>query len=311
MVKQHELVTAAQDAARMVAQVRDDPAARIRLAADTYALRGVNRPYRPYRRAVVAFMRWQQARGVLNAVDAEAPGSPWWRAVNEDLLRDTLEAKLLVEREDFVVSRPTVQHWVDFFRAPSTRSWYLAHNASVVDGYLAHSELATREASAERFFMNVVLVRVLYAHALVIDADLALGRFAFFAKVVGPPRARGPQALLSMKDVLPVSYPIDGVTIEEIIASENRVFRMVDFGVIATRADALYAASARALGEPRLLGLINDGTPAYAWPAEQRHVWIPQRKHAWLDFLTRPRLRRQRLAAAPKTRRGLASSVRP
>ena len=178
------------------------PTARIRLAADTYALRGLSRPYRPYRRAVVAFMRWQQARGVLNALDAQAPGSPWWRAVNEDLLRDTLEAKLLVEREEAVPSRPTVQHWVDFFRAPSARSWYLAHNASVVSGY--SSIVAGRvEKLAERFFMNVVLVRVLYAHALVLDADLALGRFAFLGRLVGHPRARGPQALLSMKNILP------------------------------------------------------------------------------------------------------------
>ena len=95
-------MSAARDAEQMVAEVRDDPEARIRLAADSYALRGVGRPYRPYRRAVVAFMRWQQARGVLNALDADAPGSPWWRSVNEDLLRDTLEAKLLVEREDVV-----------------------------------------------------------------------------------------------------------------------------------------------------------------------------------------------------------------
>lgn len=275
----------------MVAQVRDDPAARIRLAADTYALRNVRRPFRPYRRAVVAFMRWQQARGVLNALDAEVPGSPWWRAVNEDLLRDALEARLLVEREDVVPSRPTVQHWVDFFRSPSARSWYLAHNASVVAGYLAHAELAAREALAERFFMNVVLVRVLYAHALVIDADLALGRFSFVAKLVGHPRARGPQTLLSMKDVLPVSYPIDGVTIEEIMASENRMFRMVDFGVIAPRAEALYGMSARVLGEPRLLDLLDEGGPAYAWPADQRHVWRPARTpwlHRLVNVLTRP-----------------------
>ena len=45
------------------------------------------RRYRPYRRAVVAFMRWQQARGVLNPLDDDirARGSRWWRAVNEDL----------------------------------------------------------------------------------------------------------------------------------------------------------------------------------------------------------------------------------
>ena len=285
-------MSAAHDAERMVAEVRDDPTARIRLAADTYALRGVSRPYRPYRRAVVAFMRWQQARGVLNALDSDAPGSPWWRAVNDDLLRDTLEAKLLVEREDGEPSRPNVQHWVDFFRAPSARSWYLAHNASVVGGYLTHSDLAALESRAERFFMNVVLVRVLFAHALVLDADLALGRFAFVARLIGHPRARGPQALLSMKDVLPVSYPIDEVEVEELIESENKVFRMVDYGVIAPRVDALYAASAQALGEPRLLDLVRDGAPAYEWPAELRDVWEPPssgRIRIVVGLATRPR----------------------
>lgn len=285
-------MTAAHDAKQMVAQVRDDPTARIRLAADTYALRDARRPFRPYRRAVVAFMRWQQARGMLNALDADAPGSRWWRAVNEDLLRDALEAKLLVEREDDSASRSTVRLWVDFFRAPSSRSWYQAHNASVVAGYLAHADLAEREGLAERFFMNVVLVRVLYAHALVLDANLALGRFAFVAKLVGHPRARGPQALLSMKDVLPVGYPIVDMTIELIIDSENRMFRMVDFGVIAPRSAALYAMSADALDEPRLLGLVDDGGPAYAWPADRRQVWRPARTprlHRAVALLTRPR----------------------
>ena len=61
----------------------------------------------------------------------------------------------------------------------------LAHNASVVGGYLAHRWLAAFETDAERFFMNVVLVRVLYAHALVLDAGLALGRFSFLGRVFG------------------------------------------------------------------------------------------------------------------------------
>jgi len=32
-------------------------------------------------------------------------------------------------------------------------------------------------------------------------------------------------------------------------------------------------ASAAELGEPRLLDLIRDGNPIYAWPLEERHVW--------------------------------------
>jgi hypothetical protein len=118
---------AADEAAQMVADVRDDPAGRIRLAAGTYAFRRGGRQYRPYRRAVVAFMRWQQARGVLNSLDDDIPGSPWWRAVNQDLLRDTLEAKLLIQRGGGAPSRPSVAHWVSFFNTPSARCTLLPH----------------------------------------------------------------------------------------------------------------------------------------------------------------------------------------
>lgn len=285
-------LSAAEEAAWMVADVRDDPAGRIRLAADTYSLGRGSRRYRPYRRAVVAFMRWQLARGVLNPTVGERPGSPWWRAVNEDLLRDALEAKLLVERGGGHPSSPSVERWLDFFTAPSAQAWYAAHNSSVVAGYLAHSALAVRELPAERFFMNVVLARVLYAHALVLDGGLALGRISFLARLIGHPRARGPQALLSMKDVLPDQYPIRGVGVREIIGLEGKFGRMMDYGVIVSRVDALYAASARALNEPRLLDLVVDGAPAYAWPADQRDVWRPRSQRpftALLGFLTRPR----------------------
>ena len=189
-------LSAADFAAQLVAEARDDAAARIRLAAATYAFRRGGRRYRPYGRAVAAFMGWQRVRGVLAPLDAEAPGSPWWRAVNEDLLRDTIEGRLLVQRAEGYAhaSRPAVARWVEFFNAPSAQSWYGAHNASVVAGYLAHSDLAAQESPVERFFMNVVLVRVLYAHALVLDGGLALGRLSFLARLIGHPRARGPQA---------------------------------------------------------------------------------------------------------------------
>ena len=82
------------------------------------------------RRAVVAFMRWQQGRGVLNSLDDDMPGSPWWRAVNENLLRDTVEAKLIVQRGEGQPSWPSVAGWVNFFNAPSAQSWYGAHNGA-------------------------------------------------------------------------------------------------------------------------------------------------------------------------------------
>ena len=37
----------------------------------------------------------------------------------------------------------------------------------------------------------------------------------------------------------------------------------------------LYEWSARELAEPRVLELVREGSPIYAWPFEQRHVWDP------------------------------------
>jgi hypothetical protein len=69
-----------------------------------------------------------------------------------------------------------------------------AHNASIVAGYLAHRGLARRELPLERFFMDVALVRVLFAHALLTAPRLALGPLGPAGRLLGDPRWRGPAA---------------------------------------------------------------------------------------------------------------------
>ncbi len=71
---------------------------------------------------------------------------------------------------------------------PTGRSWYRAHNASIVSAYLENRDLAELESMPERFFLNVALLRVLYAHALSAAPRLALGRFAPLGRVLGDPR---------------------------------------------------------------------------------------------------------------------------
>jgi hypothetical protein len=284
-------MSAAARAERLVADVRDDPARRIELAYRTYVFESAPRRYEPYAQSVVAFMRWQLGRGVLNGLDDASPGSPWWRSVNEDLLRDTCEARLLLGTDD-EPSRPTVARWVRFFEAPSIQSWYAAHNGSVVAGYLAHRDLADAETAAERFFMDVTLTRVLYAHAAVSDSGFALGRLAVLGRLLRNPRVRAPQVFLAMKDILPTHYPIEGLAIEDIVKAESRLGRILDHAVIGARLDALYAFAACVLDEPRVLGLVRDGAPAYAWPHEQRQVWdspVPRVVAAVFGFLTGPK----------------------
>jgi hypothetical protein len=259
-------------AEQRVAAVRDDPAARLALMAELFEGPTGHAPQHvPFRRAALSFMRWQAQRGLLNALDGSAPGSVWWRAMNERLLRDGCEAVGLLAELPGTPSSQAVRLWLEFSASPTGRNWYRAHNASIVGGYLEHRGLADNENAPERFFMNVALARVLYAHALVGAPRLALGRLAPLGHV-GDPRLGMAGAFLSLRRVLPDRYPLE-FDVARYIADEQRLGRLLDYGVIAPRLQRLYEWSAWDLDEPRLLELIHDGDPVYAWPVEQRHVW--------------------------------------
>ena len=222
----------------------------------------------PFRRAALSFMRWQAHRGVLDPLDASPPGSRWWRAVNERLLRDGCETIALLGGSAGAPSSETVRLWLEFGARPTGRNWYRAHNGSIVSGYLEHRRLADAESAPERFFINVALARVLYAHALVAAPRLALGRLAPLGRLVGDPRLGMTGVFLSLGRVLPNRYPLDR-DVERYIAEEQRLGRMLDYAVIVPRLQLLYEWSAEELAEPRLLELIRDGNPIYAWPFEQ------------------------------------------
>jgi hypothetical protein len=264
-------------AAAQVAAVRDSPAARLALMSRVFHGPTGHAPrHLPFRRAALSFMHWQARRGLLNPVDGPAPGSVWWRAVNERLLRDGCETVALLGGEDGEPSSRSVQLWLEFAARPTGRNWYRAHNASIVAGYLEHRDLADAENTPERFFMNVALVRVLYAHALAGASRLALGRFAPFGRVLGDPRLGMAGAFLSLSRVLPNRYPLD-LDVDRYIADEQGLGRLLDYAVIVPRVQRLYEWSAQELGEPRVLELVRDGNPVYAWPYEERHVWRTER----------------------------------
>ena len=269
--------TAADEALRMVAAVRDDPARRVEFACRFYDDRAGRASIRAYRRAELAFMRWQVSRGVLAPPGSHRPGSEWWRSVNEGLLRDAWEADRLLAGRPGPASRPAVTRWADFLRRPSGQAWYRAHNASIVAGYLEHRHLCAAELPVERFFMDVALARVLYAHALVTRPRIALGRLRAAGRLLGDPRWRGADLFLSLHRILPVRYPLDGVSIGEILDAENYLGRLIDYGVILPRISALYAFAAADLDEPRLHGLVQDGFPVYAWDYEDRQAWVTAR----------------------------------
>src|SRR5215813_6476143 len=211
-----------------VAAARDDPVARLDLLVRTYhGPTGRAPQHLPFRRAALSFMRWQAHRGVLDPLDATPPGSVWWRAVNERLLRDGCESVALVGDAPGEPSSQAVRLWLEFVDKPTGRNWYRAHNASIVGAYLEHRDLAESESKAERFFMNVALVRVLYAHALVGAPQLALGRLAPLGRLLGDPRLGMAGLFLSLRRVLPNRYPL-ARDVERYIDEEQRLGRMLD-----------------------------------------------------------------------------------
>ncbi len=165
-------------------------------------------------------------------------------------------------------SSQAVRLWLEFSARPTGHCWYRSHNASIVGGYLEHRGLADAESAPERFFMNVALARVLYAHALAAAPRLALGRLAPLGRLVSDPRLGMAGVFLSLRRVLPDRYPLDS-DVERYIAEEQRLGRMLDYAVIVPRLQRLYEWSAEELAEPRLLELVRDGNPIYAWPFEQ------------------------------------------
>ena len=268
-------LTATELATARVASARDDPRQRLELASGHFEC-GLHPqgPWRRFARSELAFLRAEIARGVLGPPDGHPPGSPWWRAVNERLLHDAAEATLLVQGHPGQPSNRSVELWLAFVDEPSSASWYRAHNASIVAAYLEHESLAARELLAERFVLNVALLRVLYAHALAAAPKLALGRLAPLGRLLGDPRRGTVGLVLSIKRVLPERYPLTGVSVDDLLAGEPRFFRSVDHAVIGARIDAVYKFAARSLSEPRLEGLVRDGVPAYAWPRDAREPWL-------------------------------------
>jgi len=140
--------------------------------------------------------------------------------------------------------------------------------------YLDNRELAEAESRVERFFINLVLIRVLYAHALVAAPRLALGWLSPIGPRLGDPRVVMTSIFMSLSRVLPGSYPLRR-DLWNYIADEHGVGRLLDLGMIQPRLDSLYAWSAAELSIPELCDLIRDGVPAYAWDVADAAPWDP------------------------------------
>ncbi|MEV6283975.1 hypothetical protein [Kribbella sp. NPDC051770] len=264
-------MSAAEWADQQVAAVRDDPLGRLALMQRCYCGPYGRAPrHLPFRRAATAAMRWELARGVLLP-----GGSPWWRAVNEQILRDGCEAVALTGDLPGTPSSRAVGFWQSFAQYPTSRAWWRAHNASVVTAYATYRELAAEETLAERFFMNVVLCRVLYTHALAAAPRIALSWLAPIGPLLGDPRLGMAGIFLQLARVLPDDYPL-AEDPHFYIRQELTLGRLLDYGLIVPRLRQLYDWSAAELGVPELTQWAEPNALSYAMTATEWRMWEPQ-----------------------------------
>lgn len=77
-------------------------------------------------------------------------------------------------------------------------------------------------------------------------------------------------AYAAMRTALaPISQATARLDLQTTLKIEHRLARMLDYGVIAPRLQALYDWSARELDIPE----IRNGSPTYAWSYADRNVW--------------------------------------
>lgn len=242
--------------------VRDDPEGRFRLREAYYARFGGDPKGGPgLGRSELDFMRWEIERGVLAPVSAG--GSPWWRAVNAALLYHAELASLIAsELPELSPGSAPVRFWMAFQAAPTPTSWYRAHNASIVDGYLEAVGLAHAEPWSERVFVNVVLYRLLYAQGLVEGLELGeLGR------ILANPALPSVELLLDLPAFYPRHYPLTKAEVRDVLQKghtlEDDAAAAFDDLLVLPQLDALYRHAAGWIAQPTLERLITEGRPSY------------------------------------------------
>jgi hypothetical protein len=168
-----------------------------------------------YGRSELDFLRWEIGRGVLNPLDGSRgpAGSRWWREVNLSFLYDGELAALGHQAGlDPPAAEPPVGFWMAYIQSPGERTWYRAHNTSIVAGYQRHLTSAGSEPRSEQIFINVVLYRLLFAQAMAEGAEFGgLGRF------LCNPRLPSVDALVHLPDFYPGKYPLTRHEIRDVM----------------------------------------------------------------------------------------------
>lgn len=217
-----------------------------------------------YGNAELAFLRWAISRGVLNhSENDEKPGSLWWKKIHDRHLFYSESAAAKFEQNPGNTSPVVpVQMWLDYFKNPNVSSWYRAHNSSIIQGFLDSRNEAYKETDLERWFINIVLSRLLFAQVLV-ERKTVLGKFA---RWVADPQKQTIDYLVNKEGLYPTAYPLknDLVNFKRSKACQNAdLMKIFDKKLIMPRVSTIYEHCALLNNSPSLVKFLKGNTPIY------------------------------------------------
>jgi uncharacterized protein with NAD-binding domain and iron-sulfur cluster len=253
-----------------VDSVIDDPIGRLGLREKFYLKYkfgdAEHHPQYGFGQSELEFLQWEIRRGVLNPTDhPEKKGSPWWRSVNLDLCYNAELAGLYFDSGiSSAGEKNEVLHWLNYMQHPTAQTWYRAHNASIASGYVQFILLARNEEIGEQAFMNEVLVRLLFAQAMVEGEKFAFGRFGEW---LSDPDGNSVQEIISLPEFYPDFYPLRAADVLDVEYKSkcflDRCAMVFDRFIIETHVKALYSLAKTWLGVDMLAEFIKNGKPDY------------------------------------------------
>lgn len=213
--------------------------------------------------AEIAFLKWEK-RSVLRPPHVTPPGSEWWSSVNLWFIYlSELGGKAFeIGYPKNLLPAPS-KAWVDFIEEPSASSWYKAHNASIIEGYLKYPHLAQKEPLPEKVFINMVLYRLLYAQSMV-EGDFL---FSKLGKILGDPRGGTVKFITGLDAFYPKHYPLTWEEIKKVMGHTHNIeelgVQFMDDVLIEPELTHLYKQASEWNNQPALNNLIKNHRPSY------------------------------------------------
>lgn len=252
----------------IVDKVKNDPNGRYELRKQFYKKYGDGEfSEYGYGDSELAFLKWEK-RGLLNPPDTQPAGSPWWRSVNLEFIYWSELAGLIYSSDlswgdDSNIPVATLL-WLDYLKNPGPKTWYRAHNHSIIAAYLKYPGLAQKEILAEQVFINKVLYRLLFAQAMVEAEQFAFGELG---ELLADPEGFAVDFIVNDLFFYPSTYPLSKKEQAIILGQSHSIgeleVKFLDNDLILPHLEELYHTAAKINQIPGLLKFIKDGKPVY------------------------------------------------